>query len=38
MPVGVIPSDQLHSLDVFTRGADTKLTSLEVYELKSAWQ
>jgi fructan beta-fructosidase len=38
MPVGVIPSDQLHSLDVFTRGADTKLTSLEVYELKSAWR
>ncbi len=38
MPVGVIPSDQLHSLDVFTRGGVAKVTSLEVYELKSAWQ
>jgi fructan beta-fructosidase len=37
MPVGVIPSDQLKSLDVFTRGGQTKVTSLEVYELKSAW-
>ncbi len=38
MPVGVIPSDQVKSLDVFTRGGPTKMPSLEVYELKSAWQ
>jgi fructan beta-fructosidase len=38
MPVGVIPSDQIKSLDVFTRGGATRLTSLEVYELKSAWE
>jgi len=38
MPVGVLPSDQLQTLDVFTRGGATRLDALEVYELKSAWR
>jgi len=38
MPVGVIPSEQIRSLELFTRGGDTKVESLEVYELRSAWR
>jgi fructan beta-fructosidase len=37
MPVGVLPSDQLRTLDVFTRGGDTTVESLEVHELKRIW-
>ncbi len=37
MPVGVIPSDYIRSLDVFARGGAALVRSLEVCELKSAW-
>ncbi|HUT24123.1 MAG TPA: GH32 C-terminal domain-containing protein, partial [Sumerlaeia bacterium] len=37
MPVGAIPPDDSPSLGIFTRGDDTRLKSLEVYELRSAW-
>ncbi len=37
MPIGVIPAADEHSLALFTKGAETKLTRLEVAELASAW-
>lgn len=37
MPIGVIPADDNRSLEIFSRGGSTKVDSLEVYELRSAW-
>ena len=38
MPIGVILADEDKSLQVFTNGGNTKISSLEVYELHSAWK
>jgi fructan beta-fructosidase len=38
LSVGVIPPDENKRLEVFTRGAPTRLSALEVYELRSAWR
>lgn len=38
MPIGVIPMDENHSLEVFAKGGSARLASLEVFELKSAWE
>ena len=38
MPIGVIPADDDKSLQVFTKGGNTKIDSLEVYQLRSAWK
>jgi fructan beta-fructosidase len=38
LSVGAIPADDNHSLEVFSRGGATQLRSLEVFELKSAWE
>ncbi|HPD16225.1 MAG TPA: glycoside hydrolase family 32 protein [Planctomycetota bacterium] len=38
MPVGVIPPDEARSLEVFARGGTARLASLEVHELRSAWE
>ena len=36
MPIGVIPKDEERSLAVYARGGETRIKSLEVFELKSA--
>jgi len=38
MPVGVILADNSKSLEIFTKGGNTGVESLEVYELNSAWK
>jgi len=38
MPIGVILVDNTKSLEIFTKDGNTKIKSLEVYELNSAWQ
>ena len=38
MPVGAIASDDARPLELFSRGGTAKLLSLEVHELRSAWQ
>ncbi len=38
MPLRVIPSDQLKTLDVFARGGQARIVSLQVHELGSAWR
>ena len=38
LSVGVIPADDNHSLEVFSRGGATRLRSLEAFEMKSAWE
>lgn len=38
MPVGIIPSDHLRTLDVFARGGAALVRSLEVCEVKPAWR
>ena len=38
LSVGVIPADDNHALEVFSRGGATRLRSLEAFEMKSAWQ
>jgi sucrose-6-phosphate hydrolase SacC (GH32 family) len=38
MPVGVILADNSKSLEIFTKGGDTEVESLEIYELNSAWK
>jgi fructan beta-fructosidase len=35
--VGVIPPDDKKEIEVFSRGGDTRIHSLQVFELKSAW-
>ncbi len=37
MPIGVVLAENVESLEIFTKGAETKLDSLEVYKLRSAW-
>ena len=37
MPIGVILVDNPKSLEIFTKGGNTKVKSLEVHELHSAW-
>jgi len=38
MPVRMIPEDENKTIEVFSRGGDTQINSLEVYELNSIWQ
>jgi len=38
IPTGVILADNSKSLEIFTKGGNTKVESLEVYELNSAWK
>jgi len=38
MPIGVIPADDDNSLQVFSKGGNTKINSLEVYHLHSTWK
>jgi len=38
MPIGVILADNSKSLEIFTKGGNTEVESLEVYELNSAWK
>jgi sucrose-6-phosphate hydrolase SacC (GH32 family) len=37
MPIGVILADNPKSLEIFTKGGNTNIESLEVYQLRSAW-
>lgn len=37
MPVGVIPSDELHEVEVFVRGGEARVAG-EVRELRSGWE
>lgn len=38
LSVGVIPADDAHSLEVFSRGGAVRLRSLAAFEMKSAWE
>ena len=38
MPNGVILADKPKSLEIFTKGGNTEIESLTIYELDSAWQ
>ena len=38
MPIGVILADNSKSLEIFTKGGNTEVQSLEVFELDSAWK
>ena len=38
LSVGVIPADDNHALEVFSRDGGTRLRSLEAFEMKSAWE
>ncbi len=38
MPMGVILADKPKSLEIFTKGGNTKIESLEVYKLASVWR
>jgi fructan beta-fructosidase len=38
MPVGVILAGNSKSLEIFTKGGDTEIRSLEIFELSSIWQ
>ena len=38
LPIGVIPVEEKPSLKVFSRDGSTRISSLEVYELRSAWR
>ena len=38
MPVGVILADNSKSLEIFTKGGNIEVESLEIYELNSAWK
>jgi fructan beta-fructosidase len=38
MPIGVIPADNDRSLQLHARGGGTRIQSLEVYRLRSAWE
>ena len=38
MPLGVILAEKPKSLEIFTKGGNTTIKSLEVYELDSAWR
>ncbi|MHC4281338.1 MAG: GH32 C-terminal domain-containing protein [Planctomycetota bacterium] len=38
MPIRAIPEGDERGLEVFTKGGNTKISSLKVHELKSIWQ
>ncbi len=38
MPVGVILADNSKSLEIFTKGGNTEVQSLEVFELNAVWK
>jgi len=38
MPIGVILDDNSKSLEIFTKGGNTEVKSLEVFELNPAWK
>jgi fructan beta-fructosidase len=38
MPNGVILADKTKSIEIFTKGGNTEVESLTIYELDSAWQ
>jgi len=38
MPIGVILADNSKSLEIFTKGGNTEVQSLEVFELNSVWK
>jgi len=38
MPMGVIPKDEERGLEVFGKGGEGRIISLEVFELRSAWE
>ena len=38
MPIGVILADNSKSLEIFTKGGNTEIKSLEICELNSAWK
>ena len=38
MPMSVFPPDDKQSLEAFTKGGETRVTTLEVHELRSAWR
>ena len=38
MPIGVILADNPKTLEIFTRGGNTEVESLEVHRLRSAWR
>ena len=38
MPMGVILADNSKSFEIFTKGGNTKVESMEIYELNSAWK
>lgn len=37
MPIGVILSDKESPLEIFSRGGNTEITNMQVYELQSIW-
>jgi fructan beta-fructosidase len=37
MPIGVILADNSKSIEIFTKGGNTEVESLEVFRLRSAW-
>jgi len=38
MPIGVVLVDNSKSLEIFTKGGNTEVKSLGVYELRSVWR
>jgi len=38
MPIGAIPADNNKTLEIFTKGGETRINSLVVHDLRSAWQ
>jgi hypothetical protein len=38
MPIGVILADKPKSLEIFTKGGNTEVEYLMIFELKSAWR
>ena len=38
MPIGVILADNSESLEIFTKGGDVEVESLEIHEVHSAWR
>jgi len=38
MPIGVILSDKERPLEIFSRGGNTEITNMQIYELRSIWE
>lgn len=38
MSIGVIPKDENKSIEVFSKGGNSKINSLDIYELRSSWE